>query len=152
MNTSPKESAMSRLFSLGLIALTALALAADPEPEDDRKRILGTWAPVRIEKADEKTPDEAVQLRFEFTAKELRIRQPGVPDKKSTYKLYPGKKPGWIDLVPFEGGKLVQGIYRLDGGRLIVHTHRPGGDRPKTFEERPDTLLVLKRSPAIKDK
>jgi hypothetical protein len=33
-----------------------VALAAEPEPDDDRKRILGTWAPARIEKAEKRRP------------------------------------------------------------------------------------------------
>ena len=136
---------MSRILPiLAIIALVLFARAAEPEPEDDRKRIVGTWAPVRIEKADEKTPDEAVNIRFHFTDKEFRIQTPGLPDKTTTYKLYPGKKPAWIDIVPPEGGKLVRGIYKFEKGRLILHTHRPGGDRPATFEERCDTLLILK--------
>jgi uncharacterized protein (TIGR03067 family) len=129
-----------------------VALAAEPEPDDDRKRILGTWAPARIEKADEKTPDEAVNMRFHFTDKELRLSRPGLPDKKTAYKHQPNKKPGWIDIVPPEGGVLVKGIYKFEDGRLIVHTHRPGGDRPKNFEERCDTLLILKRTPVVKEK
>ncbi|MBI3821795.1 MAG: TIGR03067 domain-containing protein [Planctomycetes bacterium] len=66
------------------------------------------------------------------------------------YKLNAGKDPAWIDLaVPAGPDKTdnVPGIFKIDGDKLWVCL--PGGPtapRPKSFDEKETSLLVLRRA------
>jgi uncharacterized protein (TIGR03067 family) len=65
---------------------------------------------------------------------------------EGTFKLDSEKKPREIDMVV--NGRMLKGIYDLDGDTLKVSYSLTGGERPTEFESKPDsgtTLIVHKR-------
>lgn len=65
---------------------------------------------------------------------------------EGTFKLDPEKKPKEIDMVV--GGRMLKGIYDLEGDTLKVSYSLTGGERPTEFASKPDsgtTLIMHKR-------
>jgi len=66
---------------------------------------------------------------------------------EGTFKIDPEKKPKEIDLTV--NGRILKGIYELDGDNLKLSYSLTGGERPTEFESKPDsgtTLIVHKRA------
>ena len=69
----------------------------------------------------------------------------------SSCKLDATKQPPQIDMIGTEGankGKAAQGIYKLEGDRLMICYTMPGQDRPQQFESKPGsgaTLVLWRR-------
>jgi uncharacterized protein (TIGR03067 family) len=71
---------------------------------------------------------------------------------KGTFAIDPAKSPKWIDIKtgekgPFKGLTL-PGIYKLDGGKLVLCCHADGKTRPTEFGAQSKTrnmLLTYKR-------
>jgi uncharacterized protein (TIGR03067 family) len=144
---------MRRPFALCFSLLVPLVLfAADPEPENDSKTIQGTWKIVKATKGGEVPSEQMLKSEFTFTADKVSVTHSGGDVNPAQYKLDPKKKPREIDITPSTGADLVvRGIYKFEKGQLILHVGKPGGDRPKDFEEKVEATLVLERAKPKKE-
>jgi uncharacterized protein (TIGR03067 family) len=138
-----------------LTVLTASLLIAAGAPEDAKKeldRLKGTWSVTAAESEGQKAPEEEVRsIKMTFSADKMTINQKG-KDLPMEFRLDPTKKPRTIDIVPTEGaqkGKVIAGIYQLDGDELKLCLSRPGKEqRPTEFATKAGSesvLLTLKR-------
>jgi RNA polymerase sigma factor (sigma-70 family) len=146
-----------RAWSERLAALSEGARAAEPPPQDkgqggdkkpDRaedaaarelKALQGDWKFVAAS-GDGRKPASAEELKgMRWTFKGARLQGSGPGGKQvemGEVRLDPGKDPKHIDLVAPEGdqkGKTLQGIYKLEKGRLTICLRDPGKSRPTEF-------------------
>jgi RNA polymerase sigma factor (sigma-70 family) len=165
------------LSKLKLVAAAALAvavvawagglayrgLAADPpakddkkadKPKEDKEAILGTW---KVQAFEEGGKDSETDEGKKFKAATVTITadkmvfKSGEEVHEVMYQLDPTSKPKAIDLD--HGGKVLKGVYSLDGNTLKICASDPGGDRPTEVASKEGSsskLLVLKRE--AKDK
>ena len=138
--------------ALALLSTVLPLLAADAPrddaPRDDADRLDGVWKVVSAEDGGRKTPEEVVKELRLTVARDVITYKVGEKSTRWRYKLDPEKKPKWIDLT--DEGRVMPGIYEVDGDTLrICFSERGGDDRPTAFESKPnssnDVLIVLKR-------
>jgi uncharacterized protein (TIGR03067 family) len=119
-----------------VLALAAwAALAAAPAPEvKDQDRIQGTWKVVRLIVNGEDLPPEVIgKGQLIFKDDKLTFKD-GDRTKDATFTLDPKKTPPAIDLrEPGKDGKVLRGIYQLDGDDLKICIPFFGEERPKEF-------------------
>jgi uncharacterized protein (TIGR03067 family) len=145
---------MSRHAFLTVTAL--LATAAGP-PEDVVKRELanfqGTWQRVAYTADGTKTPDEQV-MKFQLIVRADSTYAVRVQDQttvEGTARIDPTGKPKTMDMTPTTGrskGKLLLGIYELDGDDYRLCYAAAGKERPRLFSSEPGSghvLVVYKR-------
>jgi len=139
-----------KLAGLVLIVATgAVALSAVDAREDEGKKFEGTWQLISATKNGKETPADVVKkiqviikggkhsVRFgeELLAKEIPFK---VDVSKTPYET--------TDTLP--DGKVIRGIYKLEGDTLTSCVAEPDKDRPREFSAKPDTghtLRVFKR-------
>jgi uncharacterized protein (TIGR03067 family) len=130
---------------LGLLVPVAL-FAADPEPENDAKNLLGTWKIVKGTKGGEEPSEDMLKSKLIFTADKVTVTRPSGGEDPASYKIDPKKNPKEIDITPMMGADLVvRGIYKFEKGQLILHASKPGSERPKKFDDKSDVTLILER-------
>jgi uncharacterized protein (TIGR03067 family) len=81
-----------------------------------------------------------------ITNNKLSIKFEGMPPQESEFTLDPSKKPAHFDFKPTnikDDMKPREGLYKFDGDKLIFCWTRGGGDRPKDFESKPDSMSAL---------
>ena len=111
-------------------------------------KLQGKWSVEAIEENGVKEPDEEAK-RFQVTIKgtNFLVNVDG-KEESMTIKIDPEKSPKTIDMTPNYGddkGKIVPGIYELDGNKLRICAC-PKGDRPKKIaSDKGMLILVLKR-------
>jgi len=135
-----------------LLAVAALALAAQPPAADAKKELekfQGTWTVVSIEAAGKKVPDaEFKDIRLTYKDDKYTFKL-GDDVREGTIKIDPTQKPKTIDRVALSGenkGKTFKGIYEFDGETLrCCFAGDPNGERPKEFasKEQPRTILEV---------
>jgi uncharacterized protein (TIGR03067 family) len=135
---------MRVLLSLGL-ALGVVGLAA----ADDKNPLEGKWV---IESLTRDGKDESGMYKG-GTRVNTGLKYKMVPPGGSSVKTAEGsftvdatKTPATIDMQPGSGqyeGKTLPGIYKLDGETLTIAFAMPGKDRPKAFESKAGTGVVL---------
>ena len=143
-----------RVIVTTVVLWTALAIgrAGGGDPEDERKKLLGTWEVTFIEAGGVKASAVKVNkgLQFIFMDSSLKIVSP--QDKEAwelSYQIDGKKKPREIDLVNLDGpvkGKKALGIYALDGASLKVCFPDDPEDekfRPKGFSTRKGSTLKV---------
>jgi RNA polymerase sigma factor (sigma-70 family) len=119
------------------------------------KSIQGNWTLLRVERDGRGLKVEAGSVELVVTNQFLIWKEQG-QDRGFTYKLDPAKGPGQIDLTSLvEGadkGRLIRGIYALEGDRLMIC--ESDGARPTEFGTRsgsPYTLFVYERAALGRD-
>jgi uncharacterized protein (TIGR03067 family) len=102
----------------------------EKRPDDpasaEAKRLEGHWRGVALESDGRRaTATELEAMKgggWVFKGSEVSFEDPNAPGK-SAYKLDPSKSPKEIDLIGTEGpqkGKTMEGIYKLEDGRLTI--------------------------------
>jgi uncharacterized protein (TIGR03067 family) len=138
-------------------AVVAGLLAAAQAPAGDAKKELdklqGTWTVVTVEADGKPLPAEQTQTMKLVIQGDKYTFQTGDQRVEGTYKLDPTKKPKTIDAARSDGpdkGKVLQGIYQVDGDEMKMCFGAPGNEaRPKDFAAKAGEgfrLYVLKRS------
>jgi uncharacterized protein (TIGR03067 family) len=129
-----------------LLVLVAGLLAAPAAKDEAAKdKIEGTWVVVSATR-DGKTNDEIKDDKVTFKDGTIAIKSKN-KDETATYKVDGAKKPKEIDIT-HEGGKVLLGIYSVEGDKLKVCLCMSEGKRPTEFsaKEGSECMLVeLKR-------
>jgi uncharacterized protein (TIGR03067 family) len=145
-----------KMHAAGLLALSVAGVvvafigqgrADEAAKTTDEKQILGTWTVVSFEEGGQKAAKETIkEVEVTFAADGKYTVKQGAKEEEFTYTLDPTQKP-----KEFNGknrsGKMVSGIYKLEGKKLTVCYARRG-DRPAEFASEKGTsvvLIVLKR-------
>ena len=144
--------------ALLFIALTAsfasVSAAQASEPKKDAAIIQGEWgAQAYVENGEdvfgEKIAPKESPVRWDFEkTKVYFLADVEEATVDCTYKLHPTSKPRKIDLVmkspqhPNQEQRL-KGIYELKGDKLRVCYGPDGTDRPKKFESKKGSKLIL---------
>jgi uncharacterized protein (TIGR03067 family) len=140
---------MRALSAVLLIAGASLSLAADEKAE--LKALEGTWV-IDAATADGETHTDLFEgMKLILKGNEYTIKFAENSDR-GTFTIDPDKSPKWIDVKtgekgPFKGLTL-PGIYKLEGGKLVVCCQADGKKRPTEFESKVKTrnlLLTYKR-------
>jgi uncharacterized protein (TIGR03067 family) len=127
--------------SVALLLVLSLGLAlraADAKEELDK--LQGTWVRVSAEVDGKKVPaDEAKKETLVIKGDDYTATVEGKP-RKGTLKVDPTRSPKQLDLIPAEGpnkGKVLPGIYELDGDTFRYCIATKGDDRPTEFSSKP---------------
>jgi uncharacterized protein (TIGR03067 family) len=131
------------LFTLGLFGL--LGTVSFSLAQDDKKGPEGKWVIVSVER-EGKADDALKGAERSFTSGKYTMTPKDGKSTGGTYKVDASLSPKTIDMTP-DGGrykdKLLLGIYEVVGNQLKIAFAEPGKDRPKTFESKPDSGIVL---------
>jgi uncharacterized protein (TIGR03067 family) len=118
----------------------------------DARAIQGIWQPTALENdGSVVAKDRLRQCRLDIKEEHLSSREADRLLQSATFQLTPGADPPAIDLTATTGpnrGKVIRGIYRLDGDRLVLCLGEPGQARPREFRSPAGSghaLIILKR-------
>jgi uncharacterized protein (TIGR03067 family) len=140
---------------LAIIVLIAAAGAGEDAAKKEWKKFNGTWIAIGLEKDGEKLAEEQIKsLKLQLILKDDKytVKMDDKVIDSGTSKPDPTTKPKTIDVMPSEGpnkGKMIKGIYELDGDTLRVCYDLEGKGRPKAFATKADSgqvLIVYKRA------
>ena len=135
------------------LAVFGLLLAAGPGRGDEaaeKKKLEGVWRCVAVQRNAKEFPspkgaeDELVVGADGLLFKVKVIKA----EVKAGYALDPSQSPRHIDVKLKADGKddvVRKGIYELDGETLRLGLGAPGGDRPKSFDEKGVIVEVYRR-------
>src|SRR5262249_10576443 len=138
-----------------LVLLAGVAIAATCQggtpPEDavrqEQQRFQGVWKVRSVEVGGVTRPAEEVAgWRLVVVADVMSARDGDKLLGESTYKLGVGQQPRAIDITYIRGpekGRVLRGIYRLEGNRLCICATEKGKERPTEFATQPGTDLEL---------
>ncbi len=135
-----------------LVLVVGLLLAADDPKKDATKKEMakfqGTWKFVSMEvNGRQSSKEEFGRFRVVFQGHKWTVDDGDKIAAQVTFKVDPTKKPKTIDLtstVDHDKGRLIRGIYTLEGDKLTVCDRgEEKGDRPTEFATKPDSGLVL---------
>ena len=128
-----------------LVALLSLC-----QVQDDLAKLQGTWKRVDAEVEGKKLPAAELQTTSLTIQKNKYTLNMGGQVRTGTLKLDPSKTPKHIDLSSDAGpnkGKILPGIYELDGDVFKYALSGPGKDRPTDFTAKPgQSVFVNKRA------
>lgn len=124
-------------------------------PTAGAERLKGEWSIARMEMGGEKLPDGvAAKMGFTFGAEKLTIKgklaAAGGPyvvragSEDFPFKVDAAKKVAEID-VEVKAGEFAKGIYRFDGGDLILCIDYARAERPTAFETKGQPAHALYR-------
>lgn len=137
--------------SASVTALALFSFAAFASPSDRDNACLGEWAVVRLESGSHSVRREDLdRLKIEFAENKVIVWL-GEESQAASYKLSPASRPRQIDISPDQGptkGRKYMGIYRPEGGELLILLDESGERRPSEFtDERGNrvTRIVLRR-------
>lgn len=141
-------------IAVACLALALVAQAPEPSPEvkAELARHQGVWRSVSFRREGKETAEAVVRsITREVEGDRVVWRRDGKSFSGSTIVLDPRSDPKTID-VHADGGpgrdKVVRGLYKLEGDRLILCTADPDQPRPNTFRADPGdhwTLMVFDR-------
>jgi uncharacterized protein (TIGR03067 family) len=125
-----------RFRVLAVVAVVGLCLAADAKDDAAKKemdKLKGTWAMTAGEGNGDPLPPEMVKSAKLIVMGDKITLNDGNEKHEATYKVDPTQKPTTIDITPTDGpekGKVMKGIYMLDGDTLKMCLGEAGKDRP----------------------
>jgi uncharacterized protein (TIGR03067 family) len=136
-----------------LLLLVLAGKAPTPATGNELKKLQGSWTVAESEHGGKKVPaKELAKLTVEVADNKMTTRDAGEIKEEASITLIDGKaKPAALDVKITSGsdsGKVVKGIYKLDGDTLTICVAEPGKDRPEAFAAKAGsghTLMVLKR-------
>jgi uncharacterized protein (TIGR03067 family) len=139
---------MIRVLFASLLAVGTVA-AADKDTE--LKALEGAWILDAAELEGRDHTDDFAGMKLILKGTDYTIEF-GENSDKGTFTINVEKKPKWIDIQtgakgPFMG-KLLPGIYKIDGDKLILCAHADAKTRPTEFDAKEKTrnmLLTYKR-------
>jgi len=127
------------------LVVVGFLVAADA-PQDEQKKLEGTWSMISGEEKGEKVPEQTLKnAKLTFRGDKHTVMV-GKETMIGTHKLDPAKKPAEIDVVDTEGqykGKTLLGIYKLEGDQFTVCFPAPDKERPKEFTTKSGTGEIL---------
>jgi uncharacterized protein (TIGR03067 family) len=130
-------------------ALGALLALAAPAAGKDEDRLQGPWQVVSIVASGKKVvPEQTGRLSMEVRGDRVTAREGDDVTAEYSFRLDPRARTIDLTVRKGDGGKVMHGLYRLDGERLTVCVAAPGKDRPKELaapEGSGWTLMELRR-------
>ena len=131
-----------------LLILSAVGfLAADDPKKDEADSLMGKWSAVSIS-AGGKPAQEDLVKGFKITIDDktyINLMGTEVVEEGG-YKIDASKSPKTIDFDIKKGldvGKRQLGIYKIDGGKLMIVAAIPGSqERPKSFKVEPESQVL----------
>jgi len=111
----------------------------------------GNWEVTGLEIDGKEAPPKALKgMRWSFKNLRVQFIDPGTKHgPKSSVKLDPTKTPKQIDFIGLEDphkDKVIQGIFKIEKGRLIIcvrHAESANKERPKKFTTELDSDLGM---------
>ena len=134
-----------RLISAFVMVVLFLGVARADDAAD-LKAMVGKWRLDKAEIGGKDITEHLKEMKFEIFAGGKYLAQVGEEKDAGTFTVDAAKKLREMDVKPTGGplkGKLVKAIYKLDGDTLTMCYDHDAGDRPKAFESKPDTNLLL---------
>ncbi len=132
---------------IAMLVVLTLGLA---QGQDDLVKLQGTWKRVDAEIDGKKLPAAELQTTTLTIEKNKYTLNMGGQLRTGTLKLDPSKTPKQIDLSSDAGpnkGKVLPGIYELDGDIFKYALSNPGKERPTDFTAKPGhSVFVNKRA------
>src|SRR6267378_8028000 len=139
-------------FSLCSLMTACITTPTQPVPvaseplRGDEKRIQGAWVVIHNEMSHISTPELEGGIHI-FFGRQFRL---DTDTGSEAFRIDEESDPKRVD---FDDGhsSLIQGIYKLEEGRLTVGTGAPGRSRPTTFKKRfgdRSVLTILRRAPS----
>jgi uncharacterized protein (TIGR03067 family) len=135
---------------LAATVLLAASVSAQEALKKELQQFQGTWAIEYVDHDGHKpSPDKIKSMKLVIAGNRLTVQ--GEKLMQSTIKLDPSKSPKTIDITYDDGpdkGKVLQGIYELNGDGLKLCLSKPGKERPTQFVSKENSglvLMVLKR-------
>ena len=123
-----------------IVAVLAMAsVAASPRgdaPDEESRKLQGTWILVAEEVAGKTSPAEEVEGGSRTVRGDRVVRKAVATTSKAILRLDPTTEPKRYDAEIIEGparGRVIHGIYRFEGDRLKTCADTTGLSRPKTF-------------------
>lgn len=124
--------------------LAAPSASANPAPEGDQTaeelaKLQGIWQPTAMESdGSALTPEELKKYAQPATFQGNKVIAPkdATTTMETPITIDPSRKPKWIEFLKLDGpdkGKLMLGIYELDGDTLKISMTKPGTERPVDF-------------------
>lgn len=133
-----------------LVLAIVVAMGAAPRPEgkkEDKDAVQGSWTFASGEHNGQPPTDDVKAMRLTFKDDRLTATLREEVKEEGKFRLDPAKKPKEMTFTPSQG-KVVRGLYELDGDTLKLCLGPPDGDFPTEFSGREGTrcaVLVLKR-------
>lgn len=130
-----------------LLFVACVATTATPNDKSDAlKPIAGKWVLHEATLAGRDHKDDFDGMKLTVTGKDYVIDF-GPNSDKGTVTLDAAKSPPWIDLTtrkdgPFKG-RMLPGVYKLDGDTLVVCLDSEAKARPTAFEAKAKTTVML---------
>ncbi|MFO0880838.1 MAG: TIGR03067 domain-containing protein [Gemmataceae bacterium] len=141
------------MFALILSASALLTAAEGTIPTEALKPLQGKWQLIAQEHGGKKSPPaEVATITLEITGRKMVTRE-GIDVKEDSRieKLDARAKPAALDVKITAGpdlDKIIKGIWKRDGERLVICIAEPGKERPTAFgagEGTGHTLLTFSR-------
>jgi uncharacterized protein (TIGR03067 family) len=138
----------AKVLLIGSLLLTTAANGQDAVKKD-WDALQGTWQLVSAETDGKKSPEEQVKkIQVVIKGEKHTVYFDGKPVvKEVSFKIDPTKKPKQVDDT-LADGRMIHGIYEVDGDTLRTCVAPIGKDRPTEFASKPGsghTLRVFKR-------
>jgi uncharacterized protein (TIGR03067 family) len=124
---------------VGLLLIGSLMVAGEQKVDGskDLKQLQGTWRLVAGEIGGRKmTAEEIQKSKLVFRGDHYTVRRGNGPKVTGSVVVDPTKDPKTIDIIDADGpdkGKMLLGIYALDGNELKECFAAAGGARPTKF-------------------
>jgi len=136
------------MMTQAVLILAAWLSAAD---DKDLAKVQGTWQRTSMVIDGKEAPAElAAKQKLTIKGNDYALKI-GEMTRKGTFALDSTRSPGHIDIKSASGpnkGKILKGIYEIDGDTLKYCVALPGKDRPTAFSSKSGSghmLYVNKR-------
>lgn len=137
-----------RLISVCVLALSlgSAVVADDKANEADLKAMVGKWKVEKATLGGMDLTDMVKTLTLELQPGGKWKMMYGEEKADGTVTVDASKTPKELDVKTESGtekGKTMKGIYKIDGDTMTVAYHVGGDERPKGFNAKSDTLLLI---------
>lgn len=117
----------------------------------ERVKFQGNWRFESMEVQGKRKPDtDFGKYKVVFQGDQWTVSEGDRIAARTFFRLDPTKSPKTIDIVDIDKGRIIRGIYKLEGDALTVCDRgAEKGSRPAEFATQPDSglvLVVLRRS------
>jgi uncharacterized protein (TIGR03067 family) len=133
--------------AFALLVAASLLAANDPKEDVAKKEMTkfqGTWRFVSMEVQGDKKSDPGFKNTAVLKGDQWTVSAGDRIIAQTIFRLDPTKTPKTIDLIDIDKGRIIRGIYSLEGDTLTVCDRgAEKGKRPTEFATQPDSGLVL---------